>query len=488
MLKKANICALLWSVAAQTVSAGPGKPNVLIILVDDLKPALGAYGDKTAKTPALDGLAATGMRFDLAYANQAVCAPSRFNLMLGSRSTSTGLFGLGSNLRARFPNAVTLPQYFGKYGYDTQSLGKVFHIGHGNHGDPASFKAPHFKDKVVEYLLPESTGGQLTREEAYFNNVRASVPNHELARGAAWEAPDVPDDAYADGRVAAETIRRLEAFVNKPGTPFFIACGFARPHLPFCVPKKYWDLHDSASLPMPANPEPPLGAPRCAVKRGGEIRQYKPVPEHAPVDENLTRKLIHGYYAAASYADAQIGRVLGALDRLGLAHNTIVVLWGDHGFHLGDHGIWTKHTNYEEAVRIPLLIRAPGITRPGSATRQIAETVDLFPTLAELAGLPAPVVPQPMDGESLVPVLVDPTRRLPGGHAYHVYPRDGYTGHAIRTERYRLVEWVPDRGGKPLLELYDYETEPLERTNLAAGQPETIAALMDILNKHRREP
>lgn len=486
MLKKANLSALLLSIAAQAVLARPGKPNVLIILVDDLKPALGAYGDKTARTPALDDLAATGMRFDLAYANQAVCAPSRFNLMLGSRSTSTGLFGLGSDLRARLPNAVTLPQYFAKHGYRTQSLGKVYHIGHGNHCDPASFEAPHFKDKVVEYLLPESTGGQLTREEAYFNNVRANAPNYELARGAAWEAPDVPDDAYADGRVAAETIRRLEACGDHPGTPFFMACGFARPHLPFSVPKRYWDLYDSTALPMPANPEPPQDAPTCAVKRGGEILQYKPAPEHGPMDEVLTRKLIHGYYAAVSYADAQIGRVLEALDRLGLAHNTIVVLWGDHGFHLGDHGIWTKHTNYEEAVRIPLLIRAPGITRPGSATRQLAETVDIFPTLAELAGLPAPVVPQPMDGESLVPAVGNTAMRI-SGHAYHVYPRDGYTGHAIRTERYRYVEWVSKNGGKPLLELYDYETDPLERRNLAAGRPEVVARLKAILDRHRRK-
>lgn len=217
------------------------KPNILLLLVDDLKPAIGAYGDPIARTPRLDALAARGMRFDLAYCNQAVCAPSRFTLMLGSHSTSTGLYGLGSPLRARAPDAVTLPQHFAKFGgYRTESLGKVFHIGHGNLGDPASFSVPHFKEKVIEYADPASKPeGKLTREEAMFENVE--VPDYNaLPRGAAFESPEVADDAYADGRVAAETVKRLRAAKDrreKDGTPFFIACGFARPHLPFSVPR-----------------------------------------------------------------------------------------------------------------------------------------------------------------------------------------------------------------------------------------------------------
>jgi iduronate 2-sulfatase len=462
------------------------KPNVLLILVDDLKPVLGAYGDPIAKTPAMDKLAAGGIRFDMAYANQAVCAPSRFNLMLGSRSTSTGMYGLGLNLRNALPEAVTLPQYFSRHGYRSHSLGKVFHIGHGNLGDDASFDVPPFKDFVVEYVLPESTdGGQITREEAYFNNVRTNVPNHRLPRGAAWEAPVVDDNAYADGRVAAETIRRLEAWKDSPDKPFFISAGFARPHLPFTVPKKYWDLYDPEKLPMPEYTNPPKDAPRYAGKRGGEIVQYKPIPENGDIDDDLARKLIHGYYASTTYADAQIGKVLDTLDRLGLADNTIVVLWGDHGWHLGDHGYWTKHTNYEQALRIPLLIRAPGITTPGTHTGQLAETVDIYPTLAELAGLPAPAVPQPMDGESLVPVLKDPAKRL-SDHVYHAFPREPRIGRAIRTDRYRLVEWK--RPGEPAdsagLELYDYETDPHESQNLAATQPDVVARLRKILDQH----
>lgn len=461
-------------------------PNVLLILVDDLKPALGCYGDATAKTPNIDSLAARGMRFDLAYCNQAVCAPSRFTLMLGSHSTSTGLYGLGSHLREIVPDAVTMPQFFAKHGWRTESLGKVFHIGHGNEGDPASFSVPHLKDKVIEYLDPASTdGGKLTREEALFTNQKLGQIK-SLPRGAAFESPVAKDEDYADGRIAAETMKRLQAAKARKGQPFFIAAGFVRPHMPFCAPKKYWDLYDPAKLPMPAFEDLPAGSPKVAQKRGGEISAYKPVPEKpdAMFSPELKRQLIHGYYASASFVDAQIGKVIDELDRLGLAENTLVVLWGDHGFHLGDLGIWTKHTNYEQANRIPLLIVAPGVTKPGSSTRQLAESVDVFPTLAELAGLPAPTGPQPMDGISLVPVLKDPQARV-RDHAYHAYPK-AKMGRAIRTERYRLVEWK--KPGAPAdtaeLELYDYETDPLETKNLAAEQPNVVNQLRVILAKH----
>jgi len=340
--------------------------------------------------------------------------------------------------------------------------------------------------------LAISSGGQLTREQAFFNNVKTNVPNKQLPRGAAWEAPDVADEAYADGRVADETIRRLEAWKKNPEKPFFIASGYARPHLPFTAPKKYWDLYDPTKLPMPQVLEAPVGAPKFAVKRLGEISQYFPVPENSEIAPDLTRKLIHGYYASVSYVDAQIGKVLAALDRLGLEDNTIVVLWGDNGFHLGDHRMWTKHTNFEQASHIPLIMRAPGVTRPGVATRQLAETVDIYPTLCELAGLPAPTGPQPMDGVSLVPVLKNPDARV-RDHAYHAFPREGYMGRAIRTERYRLVEWTPLRNGngngQTVLELYDFQTDPLETRNLAAAQPEVVKQLSAILAKHpKAEP
>jgi iduronate 2-sulfatase len=505
-----TVVALVWTPLALQAAE---RPNVLLLLVDDLKPALGCYGDKLAKTPNLDRLAANGMRIDLAYCNQAVCAPSRFTLMLGSHSTSTGLYGLGSELREILPDAITMPQYFFKHGYRTESLGKIFHIGHGNLGDPASFNVPHFHDKVVEYLDLRSTdGGKLTREEAFFTNQKLGEIK-SLPRGAAFESPDVDDEQYADGRVAAETIKRLQAAKDlreKDGTPFFIAAGFARPHLPFCVPKSYWEMYDPDLLPMPQFEDLPVGSPSVAGKRGGEITNYDPVPidRDAKFSDDLKRKLIHGYYAGVSYVDTQIGKLIDELSRLKLSDNTIVVLWGDHGFHLGDLGIWTKHTNYEQANRIPILIAAPGVTRPGSSTKQLVESVDIFPTLAELAGLPSPVgptngpsdpsdsskqsnerrgganVPQSIDGISLVPVLKDPAKRV-RDHAYHVYPNQKL-GRAIRTERYRMVEWqtIGNAKEKAEYELYDYQTDPLETRNLAPEQPDVIEKLQVILSKY----
>ena len=463
------------------------KPNVLLILVDDLKPAIGCYGDNAAITPNMDALARRGMQFDMAYCNQAVCAPSRFTLMLGAHSTSTGLYGLGSNLRKAWPEAVTMPQYFAKHGYRTESLGKVFHIGHGNQGDPESFSGPLFHDKVCEYLDPESTdGGKLTREEALFTNQKLGQIR-SLPRGAAYESPVVNDTDYADGRVADETVKRLKAAkqrLGKEGTPFFITAGFVRPHLPFSAPKKYWDMHDPANLPMPVNKAFPKDAPKVALKRGGEIAAFKPVPPNGEIDEELTRKLIHGYYASTSYVDAQIGKVTSALEQLGLAKETIVVLWGDHGWHLGDLSIWTKHTNFEQANRIPIIVIAPGLAKQGSATGQLAETVDLYPTLAELAGLPAPSGPQPIDGVSLVPVLKNPKARV-RDHAFHAYPR-GKLGRAIRTERYRLVEWKnhakPDEAAE--YELYDYQSDHNEMQNHAATHPKVVEQLKAILAKH----
>ena len=465
------------------------KPNVLMILVDDLKPALGCYGDSVARTPNIDRLAARGLRFEMAYCNQAVCAPSRFALMLGSHSTSSGLYGLGSDLRKAIPDAVTLPQHFAVHGYRTESLGKVFHIGHGNQGDPQSFSVPHFKDKVIEYLDPDSSdGGQLTREEALFTNQRLGEIR-SLQRGAAFESPIAEDSGYADGRVAMETVLRLRAAQQRQdedGTPFFIVAGFVRPHLPFSAPKKYWDLYDPLNLPMPQFEQLPQQAPLVAGKRGGEIAAYKPVPEgpNAAFSEGLKRQLIHGYYASTSFMDAQVGRVVDELDRLQLTDNTIIVFWSDHGFHLGDHGIWTKHTNYEQANRIPLMIVAPGVTQAGTTTGQLTESVDIYPTLAELAGLPTSRGPQSMDGVSLVPVLRDPAARV-RDHAFHAYPKERL-GRAIRTERYRLIEWkspgAPSEAAE--LELYDFESDAGETRNVAEEMPMVVKELRAILARH----
>ena len=471
---------------AEPVPAETAKPNVLLICVDDLKPLLGCYGDKTVKTPSLDRLASRGLLFERAYCNQAVCAPSRNALMTGVRSTTLGIYDLGTNFRQSISNAVTLSQYFMQNGYRAEGLGKIFHVGHGNHEDKASWSVPHLQEKSIAYVLPESRANKgLTREEALFSNETAS----NLPKGAAVESADVPDNAYPDGRLADEAIKRLQSAKTKPNDPFFLAVGFLKPHLPFCAPKKYWDLYDRASFTVPSQRTAPEGAPRHAPTSWGEVRQYTDIPDSGPLTDDQARTLIHGYHAATSFVDAQIGRVLDELDRLGLAQNTIVVLWGDHGWHLGDHGMWSKHSNYEQAARIPVLMVAPGVTKPGTRTKALMETVDLYPTLAELAGLPKPKLPQSLEGESLVPVLKQPSTT--GKEAvFHVYPRnrrgDGeILGRAVRTDRYRLVEWKKPGAASDAaeLELYDYEADPLETKNLASSQPDVVAKLRPILGK-----
>lgn len=485
-MKNLFLILVLFVFAGQSTAAPESKrPNVLMICVDDLKPLLGCYGDRVVKSPNIDRLAKQGMRFDRAYCNQAVCAPSRNALLTGARPTSLGIYNLGTNFRQAVPDAVTLPQYFMRHGWRTEAIGKLFHVGHGNQEDAASWSIPHVHDKVVDYALPQSTDrNQITREEAYFSNTRLDEIR-KLPRGAAYEVADVADNAYADGRIADEAIRRLRSAKDKPDQPLFLAVGFVKPHLPFCAPKKYWDLYDRNKFKLPQRRTPPDGAPSYAPQFGMELRQYAGTPEKGELPEELQRTLIHGYHAAMSYMDAQLGRVLDELDRLQLTDNTIVLLWGDHGWHLGDHGMWCKHTNYEEANRIPLIIAAPGVTKKGSHTTRLTETVDIYPTLCELAGLPKPNVPQPMDGTSLFPILRNPKATFKD-HVLHVFPRGNKLGRAIRTERYRLVEWkVPGASAESAeLELYDYKRDPNETRNIADQSGPVVKELRALLAAH----
>lgn len=457
------------------------RPNVLLICVDDLKPLLGCYGDRLAHSPNIDRLAARGTRFEFAYCNQAVCAPSRNALLTGMRSTTLGIYDLGTNFRKAAPDAVTLPQYFKQHGYRAEGVGKIFHEGHGNYDDAASWSVPHWKSKVVGYALPESGAPKgKTREEALFSNVPGNVAN-KLPKGAAFEAAEVSDDTYADGKVANEAVRRLEQAAKKPDEPFFIAVGFVKPHLPFCAPKKYWDLYDRDQIEIAERRTPPDGAPSFAPTTWGELRNYIGIPDKGELSDDLQRQLIHGYRAATSYMDAQVGRVLDALESTGLDKNTIVVLWGDHGYHLGDHGMWCKHTNYEQAAKIPILVALPKGATKGEATTALVESVDIYPTLCELAGLPAP---QGLDGNSFAAVLRDNTAKTKEA-IFHSFPRNQLIGRAVRTNRYRLVEWK--KPGAPaadaVFELYDYEADPGETENLAESQPEVLAKLRKLLDE-----
>jgi iduronate 2-sulfatase len=472
--------------AAAEASAAT-RPNVLFICVDDLKPLLGCYGDRVVKSPNIDRLASRGMVFERAYCNQAVCAPSRNALMTGMRSTTLGIYDLATNFRESVPDAVTLPQLFKQNGYRTEAMGKIFHVGHGNHEDPASWSIPHWHAQVVAYAKSRGLTNELTREEALFGNVTGRNIA-DMPKGAPYEDLDVPDDTYPDGQVADEAIRRLQSAKKKTDEPFFIAVGFVKPHLPFCAPKKYWDLYDRAAFKPAARQTPPEGAPAYAPQFGGELRQYSGIPEQGALEADLQRTLIHGYHAAVSYMDAQLGRVLDELDRLDLGRNTIIVLWGDHGWHLGDHGIWCKHTNYEQAAHIPLIVVAPSVGRPSTRTTALVETVDIYPTLCELAGISTDKISQKLDGRSFVSTLsksAAPTKEA----IFHSFPRrpqgkGPIIGRAVRTARYRLVEWKKPGASSDSadLELYDYETDPDETRNLAATQTETVSKLRAILD------
>ena len=451
------------------------RPNVLLICVDDLKPLLGCYGNSTVKSPHIDRLAARGLTFDRAYTNQAVCSPSRNALMTGLRPGRLGIYDLATHFRLAAPDAITLPQHFKTSGWRTEGIGKIFHAGNGNHEDPISWSSPFFKGSAPTYLLPESDIADKTGKPAGpISKLSAKDP-----RGAAWEAADVPDDAYRDGQLANEAIARLQSAAANPQSPFFLAVGFLKPHLPFCAPKRYWDLYDRAAFPIAPLSALPDGAPDFAGHPSGELRRYSAIPDEGPLSPDLQRTLIHGYHAAVSYTDAMIGKVLDSLDALALTDKTIVVLWGDHGWHLGDHGLWCKHSNYEQAARIPLIIAGQGIATGRSPA--LVESVDLYPTLAALANLPAP---KDLDGTSFAPTLRNPATPTKA-HILHTFPRQkNLIGRALRTAQHRLVEWkIP---GAPAdsaqCELYDYDTDPSESQNLASSQPETVATLRAILN------
>ncbi|MCW1923112.1 sulfatase-like hydrolase/transferase [Luteolibacter arcticus] len=444
------------------------KKNILLIAVDDLKPVIGAYGDPIAKTPNIDRLASRGLLFEHAYTNQAVCAPSRNSLFTGVPPASLGIYDLATNFRHAAPDAVTLPQHFLKNGYRTEAVGKLFHVGHGNSDDAASWSVPHVRPAGKTYALDES---QPPKGGAPRKN--GGGPN-----GSATESAEVPDDTYADGRTADEVIRRLEAAKARSDTPFFIGAGFIRPHLPFVAPKKYWDLYQRSQFKLPTYRKAPEGTPAVALRSNGELSSYKDTKDGDALPDEKQLELLHGYYAATSYTDAQVGRLLDTLDRLGLSENTIVVLWGDHGWHLGDHGLWSKHSNFEQATRIPFIIAAPGVTTPGTKTKALVQSIDLYPTLAELNGLPLPSSKPAIEGKSLVPVLKDASASV-NEAVYQVYPRQDVLGRSLRTATHRIVEWK--KPGAPTdtaeWELYNYRTDPEETRNQVKEDAEVFAAL-----------
>ncbi len=463
---------LLLLVCPMLAMAQTPKMNVLFIAVDDLKPALACAGDPHAKTPNLDALAVRGTVFTRAYCQQAVCSPSRSSLLTGRRPDSTKVYDLVTHFRKALPDVATLPQHFKNNGYTSRGVGKIYH---GGFDDKPSWSAPWEGTKGANF----GPGG-LKLMAKLKADAKANGSDVSKVRGLPTESPDVADDQLNDGWTANRAIELLKENKGK-AEPFFLAVGFAKPHLPFVAPKKYWDLYDAKTLPVAAVTTPPTGAPKFAPQFGGELRQYHGMPKSGPIASDAQRTLVHGYYAAVSYMDAQLGRVLDALKENGFAENTVVVVWGDHGWHLGDHGMWCKHTNYELATRSALVVSMPGQKTVGKPCAKFVEFVDIFPTLVDACGLPKSAG---VEGHSFVPLLNNPEQTWKAA-AFSQYPRSGgmgvgqLMGYAVRTERYRYVEWRKRNTTEVVArELYDHATDPAEDTNIA-DDPANKAVLDD---------
>jgi len=438
------------------------RPNVLFIGVDDLSiAAVQAYtGNSVPRTPHLDALAAEGVRFDRAYAQQALCAPSRLSLMTGLSPDSLGIYDLKTTLREAHPDALTLPQYFRKHGYYATRRGKIFH--EDSHDDPLSWSESG--DSITSYDLYAYASGEAKafiaqREREAEEQGMTGFRRYAHTRGPTTDTAERPDSAFEDGRMTDELIGMLSELKERE-EPFFLAAGYHKPHLPFVAPRRYWDLYDRDAFALPTSTRPE-GAPSFAFHPWWELRTYHGVPKKGPLTEDETRKLLHGYYAATSFVDAQIGRLLDALEAEGLADDTIVVLWSDHGYHLGEMELWNKHTVWEQALRVPLIVRAPGVDG-GAATDGLVGLVDLFPTLCQLADLP---IPEDLDGRSFAPLLHAP--ELPWMPAvYSQYPKGGLENpermaYSLRTAEYRFNAYVDLTSGETYArELYDLREHP----------------------------
>jgi iduronate 2-sulfatase len=458
------LAAVLAAMCFVASASAQERPNVLFIAVDDLRTELGCYGDSHIKSPNIDCLAKTGTTFLRAYCQQAVCSPSRTSLMTGLRPDSTQVYDLVTHFRKHVPDVVTLGQHFKQNGYYSVSMGKIYH---GGYDDPRTWSEPARKPKGGEgYVTPENKKLiAKKRAEARARGLQGK-PLSRASRGTATEMADVPDNAYTDGAVAELAVDTLRELKERE-EPFFLAVGFVKPHLPFNAPKKYWDLYDPAKIELAANPFPPKNVTQYSLTNSGEIRVYEGIPKTGDISPEQARELKHGYYASISFTDANIGKLLDELDRLKLAENTIVVLWGDHGWKLGEHNAWCKHTNFENDAHAPLIIRAPGQKSPGGKTRALVEFVDIYPTLSDLAGLSQP---KHLEGASAAALLEDPEKSWKPA-AFSQYPRGQVMGYSMKTDRYRFTAWKNKNTGRvAATELYDHDTDPAENENIAGEE------------------
>lgn len=453
--------------------------NVLFIAVDDLRPELGCYGAAHMKTPNVDKLAAGGMLFERAYCQVAVCNPSRSSVLSGTRPDTTGVLDNQHFLRPNLPDVLTLPQHFKNHGYTSLSLGKIFHHSEREPGDdPQSWSEP-------AWYHGEPYRHWFTKESLDYVKRLKALPKDKQPkqlRAAPFEAADEPDASYPDAQTAEkaiETLRRLKA----DGKPFFLGVGFVKPHLPFTCPQKYWDLYPEDSIKLATNSQRPKDAPAPAFHNNYELRSYGTVPETGRVTDAMALNLIRGYRACVSFMDAQLGHVLDELEVLGMRENTLIVFWGDHGYHLGENATFTKMTNFEFGTRVPLIVSSPGMKSAGQRSHSLVELVDLYPTLAELCALP---LPKHLEGTSFVPVLEKASQPWKKA-AFSQYLRTGkppYMGRSIRTEKWRYTDWRDLKGQPAGIELYDEANDPQETVNVA-GDAALAATVKELAERLR---
>lgn len=506
--------------------------NVLFIAVDDLRPELGCYGSEIAISPNLDRLAGQGLLFNRAYCQEAICCPSRASLMTGARPDTIKIVENWTRFRDVNPDIVTLSQHFIANGYEAVQCGKIFH--NLDHSDPEFSWNRQPSTKNLNF--PKPTGSYATPENLAIlnkNKVRLEAKYGEgigktgLVKGPAYESADVPDQAFRDGYNTDAAIATMKDIVAE-GKPFFIGLGFYKPHLDFIAPKKYWDLYDPQQIPLAQHTAAPVDGAAMGLHASFELRVRDGIPKSGSIQPELARTLKHGYLACVSYIDAQIGRMINALEEEGLRENTIIIVWGDHGWHLGDMGVWGKATNYEVGTRVPMMIWTPEMPAGsrGVKTDALVELVDIYPSLCELAGLP---MPDHLEGTSFAPLLEKPDRQWSTA-AFSQFPtpalrewaanplqpsmretffgpliqeveqriidqqnekwdRDLFENHlmgySMRTDHHRLVVWKDTRSPEAeptAVELYDHQTDPHETVNIAKQQPAKVAQLLKQFN------
>jgi arylsulfatase A-like enzyme len=513
------------------------KPNILFIAVDDLRPELGTYGSAVAKTPHLDKLAAQGLQFNRAYCQQAICSPSRASLMTGARPESINVIENFTYFREANPDIVTLPQHFRHHGYETVHAGKIYH-------------KPAFADSELSWsrtparhrmtIKPSNTpGGFAIKEsqEMFKKNQREVIekygpnaPRNGLGKGPAYEKADVPDHFYEDGYNTELAIATLHDMLEKDSNkPFFLGLGLKKPHLDWLAPSTYWDLYDINDIELTTQTSAPENGATMGLHPSFELRARYGIPKRGDIDDELAKTLKHAYLACVSYIDAQIGKMINALEQAGIRDNTIIIVWSDHGWHLGEMGIWGKATNYEISTRVPLIVWTPDMPdkNRGKATEALVELIDMYPSLAEMAGLP---IPDHVEGQSFKPLLSNPEQPWKKA-AFSLFPspalrewaanplskgmRETYfgplileveekikaqqkekwnrelyekylMGYAMRTDRYRFIVWKDyrDKNATPVfLELYDHQNDPLETKNIAQENEKLVQELLRQFNK-----